>query len=283
MTYALLAREAGHVHVCGHRGHSIGTPENTIAAIEAAAEHGATVAEIDVVLSADDEIFVMHDTMLDRTTDGRGPVGALSSAEIRGLNAGRWFAPRFQGTGVPDLGEALETARARGMGLLVEIKERRRAGRMIERLARFMEETDAFEDIVVISFDHPSLFALRNRLPAIRTEIITHARHIALAEIALRAGAASVAIEADMFDPRDAADLHAAGVAVRVTVPVGARLGRLGDDGAAMMERVRQAVSEGLVDCVAADDVAAAADLVRSARGSGLGSNGLDTAGPILR
>ena len=104
------------------------------AGLLAAAERGATVCEIDVVLTRDDEIVLLHDEILDRTTNGRGRVADYDLAALRRLDAGSWFAASFAGTRVPTLAEALATARANGMGLLVEIKERQRADRMIERL-----------------------------------------------------------------------------------------------------------------------------------------------------
>ena len=60
MPYKPLAAEAGRIHVCAHRGHSVGAPENTLPALIAAAERGATVCEIDVVLTRDDEIVLLY-------------------------------------------------------------------------------------------------------------------------------------------------------------------------------------------------------------------------------
>ena len=65
MPFSFLAREAGRVHVCGHRGYSLHYPENTLPAFEAAKASGATTIEIDVVLTAEDEPIVLHDRTLD--------------------------------------------------------------------------------------------------------------------------------------------------------------------------------------------------------------------------
>ena len=59
--FQIFARDNGFVHVCGHRGHSIGSPENTLAALTAARENGGTSAEIDCMLTSDGEIVLMHD------------------------------------------------------------------------------------------------------------------------------------------------------------------------------------------------------------------------------
>jgi glycerophosphoryl diester phosphodiesterase len=255
MTYRPLASAAGVVHVCGHRGHCAGAPENTIPALEAAARHGATVCEIDVVLAKDGEIVLLHDETLDRTTDGRGWVGALTLSEIARLDAGRWFGPEFSGTGIPTLGQALEAARDLGIALHVEIKERRRPDALIDRLSSVLAEAGALEDVLLISFDHPSLVRARARIPGLRTELITHARHVDPVAMARRAGAASVAIEWEMFHPEDAEALHRAGVAVRVTIPSPAKLEELRICGVDAEASILRAVRDGFVDILAGDDV----------------------------
>jgi glycerophosphoryl diester phosphodiesterase len=263
MTYRPLAAEAGFVHVCAHRGHSIDVPENTIPALEAAARHGATVCEIDVVLTRDEEVVLMHDEFLDRTTTGKGRVASYDLRELSGLDAGTWLDPRFAGTRVPTLAEALETARAHGMGLLVEIKERQRADRLIERLGAVLDAQEAVDGVLVISFDHPSLLKVKDRIPGIRTEIITHARHVDPAAMARRAGCASVAIEAEMFHLDDARALHEAGIATRVTIPRPDRIAYRKAHGLDIKAGIAAALSEGLIDVLAADETRQAAEWVR--------------------
>jgi glycerophosphoryl diester phosphodiesterase len=264
MSYIPLASAAGRIHVCAHRGHSIGTPENTLPALEAAATHGASVAEIDVVLTRDDEIVLLHDEILDRTTSAKGRAAALDLAAIKALDAGSWFGPAFAGTRVPTLDEALATAKRLGIGLLVEIKERQRVERMIARLGEVLAAATALDDVLVISFDHVSLVAVRERIAGVRTELITHARHIDPVGLALRAGAASVAIEADMFHAGDARDLHAAGIAVRVTLPRPAKIAVRRAYGLDIEAPIIAALKEGLIDVLAGDDTAAIAGLVRA-------------------
>jgi len=263
LPYRPLANEAGQIQVCAHRGHSVGAPENTLPALVAAAERGATVCEIDVVLTRDEEIVLMHDEILDRTTNGRGLAADYDLAALRRLDAGSWFDTRFAGTLVPTLAEALATARANNMGLLVEIKERRRTGRMIERLGDVLTAARSLDDVLVISFDHPLLVHARTRIPDVRTEMITHARHVDPAGMATRAGATSVAIEWDMFSPEDARTLHDAGIGVRVTIPRPEHIllrKRYGlDDQAAVAE----ALTSGLIDVLAGDDTDLIASLVR--------------------
>lgn len=252
-----LAAEAGGIHVCGHRGHSAGAPENTLAALEAAAALGATCCEVDLLLTADERIVLRHDELLGRSEDGVGRVGARTLEELRRLDAGGWMRPAFAGTPIPTLEEALEAARKLGLGLLLEIKERQRTDRLIGRLAEALAAARAVERVLVISFDHPSLLRARAAIPGLRTELITHARHVDVATIARRAEAASVAIEWDMYHPEDARALHAAGIAVRVTVPRPEIVARRRVNGLDLEAQLAPALAGGLIDTLAGDDVAA--------------------------
>jgi glycerophosphoryl diester phosphodiesterase len=264
VSYIPLASAAGRFHICAHRGHSIAAPENTLPALEAAAANGASVAEIDVVLTRDDEIVLLHDEILDRTTTGRGRAAALDLAAIKALDAGAWFGPRFAGIRVPTLSEALATAKRLGIGLLVEIKERQRVDRMIVRLGAVLAGAKAINDVLVISFDHVSLVAARARIPGARTELITHARHLDPVGLARGAEASSVAIEADMFHADDARALHAAGIAVRVTLPRPERIAARRAYGLDIEAPIIAALSQGLIDVLAGDDTAAIAALVQA-------------------
>ena len=182
--FKLLARDNGYVHVCGHRGHSIGSPENTLAALSATRENGGTSAEIDCMLTADGEIVLMHDDFLDRTTDGHGLVSAATLAEIRKLDAGAWFDQRFAGERVPTLMETVEHAGKIGLGLVIEIKEFKNLDPFVDRLAEIVADSNIADQAVFISFDHMVLKSLKKRLPDIRTEGIVHARHADVAAVA---------------------------------------------------------------------------------------------------
>ncbi len=105
-----------------HRGAAAYAPENTLVAIEKAAELGANWVEFDVMLTADGEAVIIHDTKLDRTTDGNGLVDETSLEEIRQLDAGSWFGPEYQGVQVPTFVEVLQTCAEHKLGINVEIK-----------------------------------------------------------------------------------------------------------------------------------------------------------------
>ncbi len=93
--------------LCAHRGAMATHPENTLAAFREAIRHGAHMIEFDVRLTRDNELVLMHDATVDRTTDGEGAVAEMTFAEIRALDAGGWKGEAFRGEKVPALREAL--------------------------------------------------------------------------------------------------------------------------------------------------------------------------------
>jgi glycerophosphoryl diester phosphodiesterase len=116
-------RSLGRPLVIAHRGYCARYPENTLAAFEGAVEAGCHMIELDVNLTRDRRLAVIHDHVLDRTTSGSGPVRDATLGELRRLDAGSWFHPRFAGERVPELGEVLERISGR-VPLNIEIKRR---------------------------------------------------------------------------------------------------------------------------------------------------------------
>lgn len=106
-----------------HRGASALAPENTLPAVELAAARGARWIETDVRLTADGGLVMIHDTTLERTTNGVGAVARTPLAAIGALDAGAWFSPAFAGTRVPELAEFLQAVLDCGLCLQLELKE----------------------------------------------------------------------------------------------------------------------------------------------------------------
>ena len=107
--------------VVGHRGASDRAPENTLASFEAAIAIGVDAIELDVHLSRDGHLVIIHDQNLARTTNGRGLVHEHSLAELKALDAGSWFGPSFAGERIPTFEETLVRIGPR-VPLQVEIK-----------------------------------------------------------------------------------------------------------------------------------------------------------------
>jgi glycerophosphoryl diester phosphodiesterase len=112
----------GAVEIIAHRGYSARAPENTLAAIEAAIAAGADAVEFDLHVSADGVPVLFHDELLERTSDGKGPLRASSLSALRKLDAGSWFAPRFRGEPIPTFADALERLRGRIGRIYPEVK-----------------------------------------------------------------------------------------------------------------------------------------------------------------
>lgn len=107
--------------IIGHRGYPANYPENTLAAFEAAIEAGAIMIELDVMLSRDRKVVVIHDAALDRTTNGKGAVADLTLAELKQLDAGSWFNKQFADQKIPELSEVLDLVNSR-VYVNIEIK-----------------------------------------------------------------------------------------------------------------------------------------------------------------
>jgi glycerophosphoryl diester phosphodiesterase len=108
--------------IVAHRGASAERPECTLAAVERAIESGATAVEVDVRTTNDGALVILHDATLDRTTDGKGPVGEISLANLRKLDAGSWFDAKYAAERVPTLAEVLKACKGR-IDVLLDLKE----------------------------------------------------------------------------------------------------------------------------------------------------------------
>jgi glycerophosphoryl diester phosphodiesterase len=159
--------------VVAHRGASARAPENTLEAFRLAHEAGADAIELDVHLTADRELAVIHDETLDRTTDRPGAVASLRMDDIRGADAGASFGGgegehpyRGRGLSVPSLAEVLDWLPAE-MGVVIEIKAHGAADAVVEALRGRAAREE--ERVSVISFDEGSIDRVRQLDPGIRT------------------------------------------------------------------------------------------------------------------
>jgi len=125
------------IHNIAHRGASAYEPENTLRAFERAIELGATMMELDIHLSSDGHLMVIHDPDLARTTNGSGLVPQYTRAEIQRLDAG-------QGEKIPTLAEVIDLVRGRAE-LYIEMKGQHTPGPMVEvlRATRFVDQAIA--------------------------------------------------------------------------------------------------------------------------------------------
>ena len=113
---------ADRIVVIAHRGEHRAHPENTLPAFQAAIDAGADSFELDVRTTSDGRLVLMHDARVDRTTNGSGAVLAMTFDQIRALDAGAKFSPRFAGAKVPSFEEALALAHGK-IGVYVDSKD----------------------------------------------------------------------------------------------------------------------------------------------------------------
>jgi glycerophosphoryl diester phosphodiesterase len=118
-----LAQAARKVRqIIAHRGSRIDRPENTLASARRAIEVKADVTETDVRTTRDGVLVCLHDADLGRTTNGKGLVGSKTLAELKALDAGSWFNPKFKGERIPTLRELLELCKGKII-VLLDLKE----------------------------------------------------------------------------------------------------------------------------------------------------------------
>jgi glycerophosphoryl diester phosphodiesterase len=146
--------------IMGHRGAPADEPENTLGSFRRALAVGVAAVELDVQLTKDGRLAVIHDETLDRTTNGRGPVRDFTLAELKKLDAGR-------GESVPSLEEVFDLVRGKA-DLVVELKQPEAA----EALLGFFQERRAFDFATVISFWHPVLKDLKQAEPRLNTGVL---------------------------------------------------------------------------------------------------------------
>jgi glycerophosphoryl diester phosphodiesterase len=152
----------------GHRGYCSLAPENTLPSFQFALDAGADLVELDYQLSKDGVPMVIHDRILDRTTDARKKwkrrrikVSQKTAAEIQTLDAGSWFDAKFSGTKVPTLAEALDFICGHGGAPLIEHKSGD-----AETLVKLLRERHLVNQVVVISFNWKFLRELHALEPA---------------------------------------------------------------------------------------------------------------------
>ncbi|MFF3766254.1 glycerophosphodiester phosphodiesterase [Streptomyces sp. NPDC001922] len=164
----------------GHRGVMGVEPENTLRSFVRADREGLDVIELDLHLSKDGALVVMHDAEVDRTTDGQGPIADFTLAELRGLDAG-------QGERIPVFEEVLDAVRA---PLQAEIKDVAAA----QALAEVVRRRDLAGRVEVLSFHDEAITEIRRLLPEVRTALVASRYGTEVVDRAVAAGAGTLVL-----------------------------------------------------------------------------------------
>lgn len=162
-----------------HRGATAYSPENTIAAFDLAVDMKADYIEIDVQRSKDGELVLIHDTTVDRTTDGTGKVGDLTLEQLRSLDAGSWKGEQFAGEPIPTFEEILDLYRGK-VGILIELKAPELYPGIEEQVAAALIERNLDkpqnEKIIIQSFNFESMKKMDQLLPQVPIGVLTSNR-----------------------------------------------------------------------------------------------------------
>lgn len=164
-----------------HRGASGYAPENTMAAFRLALEMKVDGIELDVHMARDGSIVVIHDLTVDRTSNGRGRVGAMTLPELQSLDAGSWFnaafpkkaRPEYAGQQIPTLHEVIELVRNRAR-LYIEMKDPDLYPDSLEsELLSIVRQHEMQDRVVFLSFNQRALRRMRELDPAIPIALLT--------------------------------------------------------------------------------------------------------------
>ncbi len=170
---------------------------------------GCDLIECDVHLTSDGRLVVIHDHMLERTTNGTGLVRDHTAAELRRLDAG-------DGERIPLLQEVIELALGKA-GLVIEIKQVPfQYPGLEEKLIAMLRQLGAVPECAVISFHHPSIHQLRAMEPDLQLGVLEGARPMHPAKLMREAGADVYSPHWGAMDPQVVKEVHAAGGAVAV-------------------------------------------------------------------
>jgi len=155
--------------VTGHRGCKAYMPENTLISFSESFRLGIDVLEFDVQMTRDGVLVIMHDAMVDRTTDGTGAVAFKTLAEIKALDAGVKFG--YPGVRVPTMDETLQLIvdeASPNLHLNVEIKDQTPI--VVDKTMEALRRYGLVERSVIASFDAQTLLYVQDFYPEIKTQ-----------------------------------------------------------------------------------------------------------------
>ena len=193
--------------ITGHRGAAKLEPENTLRSIQKAIELGVDQVEIDVHLTRDKHLVVIHDTTVDRTTDGSGAVADMTLAEIKQLDAGK-------GERIPTLQEVINLVKGK-LILQIELKGPDTAQPVVEAIAK----NDIEGGVYVTSFVHDRLREVRLLNPRIRLGALWSKPPADACEQAIDIGAEAIHVQHQQIDRTLVERAHAHGLEIRAWNP----------------------------------------------------------------
>ncbi len=155
--------------ILAHRGASAYAPQNTMAAFRLAKRMRADAIEIDIHMTADQRLVVIHNDEIDEVSNGRGKVRDLTLEQLKQFDFGSYMDRRFRGEKIPELREVLQFVKDNNMQINIEIKHGDEAYPGMEAaLAEELRRYGMLEDTVVSSFNTMSLRRIKSRCPTLK-------------------------------------------------------------------------------------------------------------------
>ncbi|MEM0651006.1 glycerophosphodiester phosphodiesterase family protein [Klebsiella huaxiensis] len=217
MVFTFHRAAEGIVLANSHRGYSNCAPENTFPAFEAARLAGTHCIEIDIHLTADNQLVVTHDHRIDRVSTGQGFVEQLTYPQLLESDFGVKYHPAFSGTRIPLLADVLRWAVENHMGLIVEVKQRRRHDEFVEvlvQLLRAMPET--IGHIQLLGFNHVLINRVKAQIPELALQVVTLERYNDQLAAVQQSHASCVCFEYEFAHVDDLRAYKKAGLGVRM-------------------------------------------------------------------
>ncbi|MGF1735439.1 glycerophosphodiester phosphodiesterase [Photobacterium satsumensis] len=196
MAFNFHTAHQGKVLINPHRGDCLACPENTMPAFQSAINKGTSCIEIDIAMTSDDKLVVIHDPSVDRTSNGSGHVEQMTLAELQQLDFGEWFDNAYKGTSISTFEEVLSWAITHNVGLVVEAKQRRRHEQFAKVLAELLYQyPQGLSQIVLLGFDHSLVNRAKDLVPDLRIQVVTLAQYADQIGAVLASNADSVCVE----------------------------------------------------------------------------------------
>ena len=184
----------------GHRGARGEKPENTLLGISHALKLGLDGIEIDIHLSKDGELVVIHDETIDRTTNGKGPVNKYSLEQLKSFDAGL-------GEKIPTLSEVIDLMKKFNKELFIEMK----VPGAQEKILKLIKEKNFADLSILKAFNHRLILNFKNLAPNIRAQVLMDSLPIDPVSIIKSAKADGISVNTKMLDKTLVEQCHQAG------------------------------------------------------------------------
>lgn len=217
MSFDFHRANQGVVLANSHRGYNCKYPENTMPAFVGALEAGTHCIEIDIHMTVDNQLVVTHDHRIDRVSTGTGFVEEMTYQQLCRYDFGIKFGEAFKGTQIPLLKDVLIWAIKNNVGVIVEVKQRRRIDEFTTQLVALLREIpDVISHIQLLGFSHVLINAVKAHIPELALQVVTIERYNDQLSAVTASNASCVCIEYEYTHIDDLIAYKKAGLGVRL-------------------------------------------------------------------